>query len=84
MSIIPTENLAKNTGFSVNATHTKNENDPLARMESKSLNFPLIHPQEILVSEESMDYSRNIFLPPNDQSIFRKGVSFIKKKLLNI
>jgi hypothetical protein len=75
MSIVPSQNLVKNIGFSSNATHTKDEKNPLSKMESKQLDFPLIHPKEIIVSEESMNYSRKTFLPSNNKSILNKSIS---------
>lgn len=44
LSIIPSENMITNIGFSSDATHTKNPNHPFNNLIAKETTFPLIHP----------------------------------------
>jgi hypothetical protein len=47
LSIYPKENLVKNIGFTDEATHTKDVNNPAANLEIQDLIFPLHHPKAI-------------------------------------
>ena len=46
-SIAPALNLATNIGFGADATHTKNTKSGSAGMNALSMNFPLIHPENM-------------------------------------
>lgn len=50
IAIIPNYNLITNIGFGEDATHTTNKKNKLANMKIESLDFPLIHPQNICVN----------------------------------
>jgi hypothetical protein len=45
LAVIPEVNLAKNTGFNVDATHTKKIPDLYANINKDSMKFPLRHPK---------------------------------------
>ena len=47
LSIIPSENLVSNIGFSKGGTHTTKDS-PLATMPTKSINIPLEHPTMVV------------------------------------
>ena len=49
LSIVPKVNLVSNIGFSKDATHTHQANNPAARLETHSINFPLKHPMNMKV-----------------------------------
>jgi len=47
LSITPNTNLISNIGFDSNASHTVNNADPYAKLPSREMIFPLLHPQNI-------------------------------------
>jgi hypothetical protein len=55
-SIIPQENLVTNVGFGAGATHTRNSESLLSRMETGEIAFPLKHP--------------GMFIPDHDADLF--------------
>ena len=46
-SIVPAVNLVKNLGFGEHATHTKEEHNPAAQLDSNQITFPLKHPSKM-------------------------------------
>lgn len=50
LNIVPSKNLIRNIGFGENATHTTERNTFFENINVHSVNFPLIHPEEIKVS----------------------------------
>jgi hypothetical protein len=53
LSVVPTTNLIHNIGFGADATHTFSTNSPLANIEKKEIEFPLVHPSEIRADAEA-------------------------------
>ncbi len=47
LAVFPAHNLVKNIGFSQNATHTLDPNHRITKIELQSINFPLIHNENI-------------------------------------
>jgi hypothetical protein len=47
ISIFPSRNLINNIGFSDNATHTKESDHPITKVELQKLHFPLKHPNKL-------------------------------------
>lgn len=47
LTIMPRLNLVSNVGYGDDATHLKNSNHPLAALEAKNIEFPLIHPKDV-------------------------------------
>ncbi|RZK07316.1 MAG: hypothetical protein EOO46_14820 [Flavobacterium sp.] len=47
LSIVPAVNLVSNIGFSGDATHTLNANNPAACLPLNSISFPIVHPDKI-------------------------------------
>lgn len=52
LAVLPSVNLVSNIGFDDDATHTRGRS-PLAHMEKGELEFPLIHPPDIVVDREA-------------------------------
>lgn len=57
LSIIPNKNLVTNIGFNNSATHTIDENNPLANIPSESFDFPISHPKKIIHNIEYEEYA---------------------------
>jgi hypothetical protein len=56
--ILPAVNLITNIGFGADATHTQGTSH-LANLATKSLNFPLEHPKNMIVNEVADSFTRN-------------------------
>lgn len=48
LSVTPSRNLARNIGFSPDATHTTDVSDPGANLPLEALGFPLLHPVNVV------------------------------------
>lgn len=51
LACMPAANLIRNHGFGADATHTRNLNDPLARLTTGEISFPLRAPDARIASE---------------------------------
>jgi hypothetical protein len=48
LSVVPSVNLVTNLGFSKKSTHTRDEKSELAYVSTKTINFPMVHPNFIV------------------------------------
>jgi hypothetical protein len=53
LTIQPQKNLISNLGFGHDATHTKNPSDKSSKLKLETLEFPLRHPEYVLVDTEA-------------------------------
>jgi hypothetical protein len=53
LAITPRVNLIKNIGFGEDATHTTSPNDSRLRVARRSMQFPLIHPPDVVRDKEA-------------------------------
>jgi hypothetical protein len=53
LTIFPSKNLISNLGFGKDATHTTNPNDKSSKLKLERLDFPLTHPEYVLVDAEA-------------------------------
>ena len=53
LSILPNTNLVKNIGFGSEATHTHDENSKFANIETSEIDFPIVHPQFMVVDKSA-------------------------------
>ena len=53
LCLLPRKNLISNIGFNASATHTDNEDHFFANAKTRSLKFPLIHPQSIQIESNT-------------------------------
>lgn len=60
LAIVPEKNLVSNIGFGPNATHTLNGNSVFANGSLEKLNFPLIHPLQILRHDQRDRQTENL------------------------
>jgi len=58
IAVVPCNNLICNIGNGSDATHTKNALSPVANMRTMELEFPIKHPQFVIVDKE---YDRQMF-----------------------
>jgi hypothetical protein len=72
LSIIPRVNLVSNIGFGSDATHTKNCKCQIANMRKESMDFPIIHPDDVLRNSIADAFTQ--------ENLFRQGYA---KTLLN-
>ena len=80
LAIIPGKNLIENVGFRADATHTHSSNELLeSKMKINALNFPLIHPTEVISNDEYTSYYFNLFDRP--QPYYRKILKRIIEKI---
>ena len=65
LNITPNVNLISNLGFGVDATHTDNLKDVLAKQPTEAMVFPLVHPSFVVndrVSERKV-FNRSAYVP---------------------
>ncbi len=60
LAILPNVNLISNIGFSADALHCTDPNDPFANIPTQKI-IPLIHPDKILINEDADNYYYNRF-----------------------
>jgi hypothetical protein len=66
LSVNPCVNLVSNIGFGDSATHTMEQNHPLASLPVQQIEFPLRHPPDVIRDREADLYSqRNVFSAPS-------------------
>lgn len=79
LSIVPGENLVKNIGFGVNATHTIVEDDERADMKVSELEFPLKDPKYFIRDKVSDDRFFSKLAPTKYKKIKRRLKKIIKR-----
>lgn len=52
LAVVPSRNLITNIGNGIDATHTHNQNSPVANLPATPLEFPLIHPPYVIADKE--------------------------------
>lgn len=78
LSIIPNVNLVSNLGFSPDATHTTDVNNPRANMPVEAMKFPLDHPKFMIRDMQADEFTHNTIFK---QSLLKQFKAEIKKKL---
>jgi hypothetical protein len=58
-TILPEVNLVKNIGFDSTGTHTTNQFNPYANLETAPISFPLKHPPEIIQCQIADQFTQN-------------------------
>jgi hypothetical protein len=62
LSILPDRNLVSNIGFVPEATHTSNQDHPLANLPTYPMDFPLSHPACVIRNFEADEWTQsNVF-----------------------
>lgn len=61
LSVEPNVNLIRNIGFGQGATHTKEDEDPLGKVPTGQLSYPLIDPPLVEPSSSAMKSSLKLF-----------------------
>jgi hypothetical protein len=80
LAIIPKKNLIENVGFRADATHTHSSNEVLeSKMKINSIDFPLIHPKEVISNDVYTDYYFSLFDRP--QPYYKRILKRIKAKI---
>ncbi|AKB45102.1 hypothetical protein [Methanosarcina vacuolata] len=79
LSVVPNKSLVTNIGFGKEATHTKDEHSPLAKVKNNELVFPLVHPPYI---SRNAEYDKNIVKYYGRTSIFRSIRILFQRYLL--
>lgn len=83
-NIIPSKTLTCNVGFGDDGTHTVSANDSRNREELFSADFPLVHPQFILVDKErDLAYFRRFIRTPYFRRFKNNLKSMLPKKVDN-
>ena len=79
INIIPKVNLVSNIGFSSQATHEKDPNHLISQVPTSTIEFPLIHPEEI-IKKTFLDKTiqKIIYTPPIYTRIINKLSTIIK------
>lgn len=77
IAILPNSNLITNIGFGRDATYYVDENNNAANLKTKSLEFPLKHPQHIDVN---MDIDNKIFQKYYFQSFYKRIINALRVK----
>jgi hypothetical protein len=76
--ILPTVNLISNIGFGVQATHTVRTSH-LANLPVNSIQFPLIHPSDVIKNETADKFTKNNwFMQPLWKKIAQRIAMLIK------
>jgi hypothetical protein len=63
LTIRPVVNLVSNIGFGTGATHTTDENNPMANLPTSAMQFPLRHPPYVM-SDIKMDRAMSLAINP--------------------
>lgn len=80
LKIVPEVNLITNIGFGANATHTFSTENPLGKMETQEIIFPLKHPPFMIRDVEADTlFQENFF---DNRSLFTKVKNKLQKSLL--
>lgn len=83
LTVFPHQNLVENIGFNQQATHTHDEGSHITKIQSGSINFPLVHPEKIT---RNKDFEEN-YIKRVWQSYHRRGLiyqlkTFTREELL--
>lgn len=78
LTVVPAVNLISNIGFGDDATHTMDENDSMAKVESKTLNLPLSH-LNIVVADSDFDKQ---LMALSRLSFVQRLIAYIKRRVL--
>jgi hypothetical protein len=78
LSIQPKTNLVINTGFGLEATHTRDGSDKYV-LDRKSLDFPMSHPKAIVANKSADSHVFKYYFDINNPS----GMSFLIQKMLS-
>ena len=73
LTILPAHNLVCNIGFGREATHTSDPGHPVANLRAIPLNFPLVHPTDMLPDSKADSRTVEAFR----SSTYRRARSFI-------
>jgi hypothetical protein len=79
VNILPEVNLVSNIGFGEEGTHTRNKDSNLNRLKTETLNFPLKHPDNIVITRKADKFMQINHL---QRSLFKKVLSKLKRKIL--
>ncbi len=79
VNILPEVNLVSNIGFGKEGTHTRNKDSNLSRLKTETLNFPLKHPDNIVITRKADKFMQINHL---QRSLFKKVLSKLKRKIL--
>jgi hypothetical protein len=80
LSINPNVNLIKNIGFGINATHTTDIFNPIFKLKTHEIKFPLNHPHHKNID---LKYIKKIFKLINPKLSFKFKIIQKIKKLIN-
>lgn len=69
LSINPRVNLVKNIGFGTNATHTLNLSSPISKIPTKSVSFPLNHPNHRIIDIDQLHLMYKSIQPYNSEKV---------------
>jgi hypothetical protein len=81
LCVICNYNLISNIGFTEDATHTMNLNDPAANMEYGNLPNPIVHPDIVVHNKDADEYNLNREL---SKTVGLKSAIIITLKRLNL
>jgi hypothetical protein len=59
LTVHPAVNLVSNVGFDERATHTRNAASPLAGVPAVGMDFPLVHPPDVLRDRDEDRFTEN-------------------------
>lgn len=81
LTILPNINLISNIGFGADATHSKDKNSKVPKLNEFGISYPMKHPIFIISDYEADLYTnRNLFNQVNIlRKIYRKIVQWIKR-----
>jgi len=84
VNIVPKLSLVKNVGFTMDATHTMDPTNPLARVSAGVMPSPLVHPDQKLIDLElDREIERSIFSLGRGKLLILKVLDLINSDRLN-
>jgi hypothetical protein len=82
-SITPNKNLVTNIGFGEGAVHSLDLNDQLAHLPVQEIDFPLIHPTDVVIDEKADEYlsQHYFYFSPIKYFLLKLGLLEIVQKI---
>lgn len=84
LTVLPEVNMISNIGFGEEATHTVAANSPYANLEISDLDFPLAHPEEVVVNRQADTYTWETMYAPRRENWYLKPIRYAYRALVRM
>ena len=80
ISINPKVNLVQNIGFGADSTHTSNADNIVAKLKSNSIDFPLVHPNNLTSDKKILKEFYFGMMPHKKKSLLKRVFSKLNNR----